>query len=433
MKYKQLRYLAKQSLSATSKANKIMITMLAVSMIIIIPIVLLCVGVNVSISNQLNKSPYELSATAQFFDYRTVTVDQQDPILGVRPNLSGSKHISKLDQIKDKIVYERFNTFQLDTTIFVGSEEYKRVGQNMRYNILDNDKNTYNFPKSLASYGNIFLSGTDFDGNGKKQVVLAEDFVEKMGLSGDIVGKEISIFMDNGYTSGYLCKNYKVAGIVKKAVRDIYHSNYVTGSFMDADMFFCSSNVYDDKGNGVLKPYMDGVSYNLNYANKDNIDSLNEEYMMLGIGVEPQNSTCFGQTDIFLEGDSYQELVHTIGYLGSVGIPTFNSIGYDNYKKLYDISWVVTFVLGVAGAVLLVVVILDYYINIKHNVAKRKHFLTMMRAVGAKDSDIPKVYMIESNILCSKATAIFASVGLADDDIIIAYFLDSCCQRIRSG
>lgn len=408
MKFKQLRYLAKKSLESTAKTNKTMVIMLSLSMIIIIPVIMLCFGVNVSISQQLNSKPYELSAMVQLFDYRVNTVDTPDDS-DYRPTKSGSKHIAQFDKIENKIVYERYHILEsVTTSIVVDGQEAKTIQAGFDYNVLDNDKNTYQFPKVYARYGSIFSHGGQFLDNGKKQVIVAESFLEKYGLAASqVIDKNITIFNDNSYgITGYLCKNYKVVGIVKKELRDIM----LYDSYMQADLFFCSSNMYDEQGNAMLKPYMDGKTYKVHYPNMDKVDTLNEEYMM-PIGVDPVSKDCFGETNIFLEANSYQELTNTINYLGSIGLPYSASTAYINFKKLYDVSWMITFVLGVSGAVLLIVVILNYFINIKHNVNKRKHFLTMMRAVGAKDSEIPKLYMIESNILCTRATLIFAPVA----------------------
>lgn len=411
MKIKETSYLANLSIKASKKANTVLVLLLAVSMIIIIPVFVLWISVNVSIGNKLNSVPYMLYSEVCMKDYRIETTSDEN-------YLSGSQNISYFDDIDSKIVYENYyltTTFlTTDISLTIGNDRYDlQNDKNRFFNIIDMEKSSYFFPKNLKSYDSIFVENCDksFSDNGKKQVVVSETFLEDLGLSAeDVYEKNMSIYMQNNYRDGYLCYEYLIAGVIEKDVCKIFEN---TESYMDAALYFCSTNVYNEAGEGMLKPVMTGQDFDYDYKNIADKNTLNKEYMMLGIAGNVFTQDSFSNTKVFIEASDYADLAKTNSYLIKKSIQPSNSEMYDNYKKLYDISNIVTFVFATAGFALLIITILYYYLNIKHNVSKRQNFLTILRAIGAHDGDIPKIYMMQSNILLGKATAIFLTFGLA--------------------
>lgn len=411
MKIKETSYLANLSIKASKKTNTVLVLLLAVSMIIIIPVFVLWISVNVSIGNKLNSVPYMLYSQVCMKDYRIETTSDEK-------YLSGSQNIAYFDDINSKIVYENYyltTTFlTTDISLSIGDDRYVlKNDQNRFFNIIDLEKSSYFFPKNLKSYDSVFVKNCDksFSDYGKKQVVVSETLLEDLGLSAeDAYEKNMSIYMQNDYRDGYLCYEYQIAGVIKKDVSKIFEN---TESYMDAVLYFCSPNVYNEAGEGMLKPVMTGNEFDYAYKNIADKNTLNKEYMMLGISGNVFTQDSFSNTKVFIEASDYADLAKINSYLIKKSIEPSNSEMYDNYKKLYDISNIVTFIFATAGIVLILITILYYYLNIKHNVSKRQNFLTIMRAIGAHDSDIPKIYMMQSNILLGKATAIFLIFGFA--------------------
>lgn len=428
MKAKQLAYLAKLNLKQRKKSSRIMIMMLAVSMIIIIPVFALWMSVSVSIYNQINSMPYTLYSQVLMTDYRIDVYDNEEFV-------SGKNNISKFDSIDDKIVFESFafSHFSklMQTTITLNGKDYILDDDNRFYNVIDTDKSKYFFPKNLSSYGSIFVDDCDqsFTDNGKKQVVISQLLLDYMGIDAKSAYKQnISIYSSSMNHNGYLCYEYEIVGVIKREITQLFQSDNTIfftetfgsgSSYMSAMLFFCSDNVYKD-GKAMLKPIMSGVKKIYVYPNINDKETLNKEFMMIGIGCpKVVSEKCFSATSVYLEANDYADLTKLNSHIKSaIGSAPLESLVYQNYKKLYNISNVIIFVLAIIGIILLIVALLNFYLNIKHNIIESKNFLAMLRAIGAHDKDIPQIFMMQSNILCGKASLIFAVFGFALCSII---------------
>lgn len=408
MKIKEAFYLAKLDLSTSKKTNSIIVFMLSVSMIIIIPVFVLWISVNVSLSKEINSRPYMLYAQSEMKDYRVETTNEEGKI-------SGFENIDKFDNIDSAIVYERYDLpcspKYYEVTMSVNGKTYDLSESDFYYNIIDLDKSKYYFPHNLDSMNSIYVDNCDasFKGTGQKQVVVSQTVLDELCLTPtDVYGKTMSIYSASSRIGieGYLCYEYKIVGIIKREISEMYDD----GSYMDSGFFFCSSNVYKD-GIAVLKPTMTGNGYEFEYRNTDNKEALNKDYMMLGIGSNIYAQDSYSSTCVYIEAGDYTALTSLISSLNRKGIDTENSAIYDNYKKLYDIANILTFILGTVGVVSFAITLLYYYLNLKFSIYKRRHSLTIIRALGGQDSDIPKIHILQSNILCAISSLIFAVVG----------------------
>lgn len=447
MRIKDYMELAKRSLNIRKKSNRSTVIGLSLGFALLVPVIASLFGVNVSLYNQLNKTPYLLYYETSVSDYRIETADysQNNSI-----NISGSKHIDYLnnnDNVEHAIFYEQyplssmpeFNIKPMDISVDGGVFKSINYRKDSYYSIIDINKSDGFFPRNLSEYydGGLFLDGFDrgFDGDGKQQIVLSENFIiDNNLLPQDVYLKPFTVKVDgklniteDGLTEaqGFLCYNYTVVGIIKSSIADMYESN----NFMGSQMFFTSASVYDSNGSAVLKPYYyryGNKEYEryLVFDNFDNREILNTEYMMLGWNIpglfnKSHNLSTFGSTCIFGECDGYARLNKEIkglnAYFGKAigvvndyveGSPIFN-----RYQLVFNVTNIVTLVLLITSLVLGLSALLNMFCSISHNVRERKQYLTMMRAIGAKDSDIPKLYMTESAILCSKAGIAISVVG----------------------
>lgn len=447
MRIKEYIELAKRSLKLRKKSNRATIIALSLGFALTVPVIVALFGVNVSLNAQLNETPYLLYYDTCIADYRMDTEDyiRED---GGAWQISGSKHI---DYITDKknaermIIYEQyFITENASTSIKVGSGEYSPILTEGKpsYSIIDIDKSDCIFPKNLTDNyaGGIFLKGYDkgFTDSGKKQVVLSERFLLSNGLNpDDVYLNNISIKANDElrlsdikdeYESveGYLCNEYTVVGIIKSEIAGLYNQYY--NNLMCSDLFFTDVNVYDADGNAVLKPYYCryGEKYYEKYLVYDNFadkDRLNDEYMMIGLTgtdfIRGNYIDTYGNTCVYGESDGYSRLVRDINGLNGRFTAALGenhdfvrvSEVFDKYNLIYNIANIVSLILLVVGLVLGISALINMYCSISHSVTERRYYLTMMRAIGAKDKVVPRLYMTESVITSAKACAFIAIVG----------------------
>lgn len=447
MRIKDYMELAKRSLKIRKKTNRSTVIGLSLGFALLIPVIASLFGVNVSLNNQLNKTPYLLYYETSMSDYRIDTTDYAE---NNSINISGSKHIDYLknkDNVEHAIFYEQYplssmpdyNIKPMDISVDSGAFNPINYRDESYYSIIDVGKSDSLFPRNLTEYvdGGIFLKGYDrgFDGDGKQQIVLSENFIiDNNLLPQDIYLKPLTVKVDgklniteDGLTEaqGFLCYNYTVVGIIKSNIADMYDSK----NFMGSQMFFTSASVYDADGKAVLKPYYFRYGKKeyeryLVFDNFDNRETLNKEYMMLGWNMpgwfnKTHNLSTFGSTGIFGECDGYAQLNKEINGLnayfakavGAVNDYVEGSPIYIKYQLVFNITNIVTLVLLIASLVLGMSALLNMFCSISHNVRERKQYLTMMRAIGAKDNAIPRLYMTESAILCSKAAVTITVVG----------------------
>lgn len=351
MRTKECIELAKRSLKIHKKSNRSTIIALALGFALLIPVMSAMFGVNVSISGQLNKTPYLLYFETKFADYRIETDDYNGMVNSSgHINISGSKNINYVTDNKNierAIIYEQFgmNNFLSNKTmdLSVDGSDFKPIAytEKSNYSIIDAEKSDGFFPENLVKHypKGIFLDGcdADFSGDGKGQVVLSERFINTNGISAESVYlKNITIKNndnlnivegdENPVIDGYLCQNYKVVGIIKDDVTALYNEN----SFMSSDLFFSSASVYDENGNTVLKPYYfiyghyaSGYKkYYLKYDNWENKEILNEEYMFIGwypvsMAFNSHNNETFSTSCVYAESSNYARLNNDIKRLNN--------------------------------------------------------------------------------------------------------------------
>lgn len=444
MKYKEYNRLAKLSLQTHKKSTSATVSGLSVGFIILLPILVILFGLNISVNKQLNAFPYLLYTEIDMSDYRIETDNIETP---TSRTLSGSKNIDffiDTEFATDIIVYEphRIDSsfeYQIEDKLYnsLKSEQFFNT-----FNIIDLDKSNTFFPRNLIENfpEGIFIKGYDqgFTGDGKQQVILSEKMLVRNGLSPDDIylkpftikatsnfefGKDISEKL-----TGYLCKNYTVVGIIKNEVTDhFYWMSTSFTPFMYSEMYFTSVNVYENK-QGVLKPYLKyDAESDCNYINYDNLaqkEHLNEEYMMLGWGQGGKRNTNSANTifttNVHFESDSYKNLnkhnvmahkhiseIYADGPASTIAV----SQTFKNFSQLYKLSNVLSYVFGIVALIIVLCSLINLYITIKNSVEQHKFYLTMLRAIGAYDKAVVKLYLTQSFIISSRANIFVSTIG----------------------
>lgn len=471
MRTREYIELAIRSNKLNKKSNRKAIRGLIIGFTLFIPVLTLLFSVNGSITNHIDKNPYLLNYEAKFFNYRTPSKDfgeRKDKVYQI--HISGSQHIDYVtdnNNIERSIIYE---SYDLNDYFHYESEppmQYSIAGGNLNniafrqesyISIIDLDKSDSIFPRNYTNYfpGGIFLKGYDkgFTGKGKQEVIVSENFLIDNGLKpDDIYLKTLSVkshnkmYLEDKYDTveGYICQNYCVVGIVKAAVAEITQAY----GLMRSQMFFTSVNVYDEDNKPVLKPrYIDDkITHKryLFYDNWDNREELNKEYMMLGwrfTNFRVSNGGSILNTCVYAEADSYSQLKAQRNKLDarfaeSLGFKykyiTVSEV-FESYSQLYGITNIITFILLFVCIAIGFSSLLDLFSSIHHNISRRREYLTMMRALGAKDRDIPRLYITESAVTCAKAVSIIGIFGFllsAGMKIIYELYLHNHLYKYR--
>lgn len=444
MKTREYIELAIRSNKLNKKSNRKAIRGLIIGFTLLIPVLTLLFSVNGSITNHIDKNPYLLNYEAKFFNYRTPSEDFGEKKGNLyKIFIAGSQHIDYVadnNNIERSIIYE---SYDLNDYFYYENEppmQYSIAGGNLNniafrqesyISIIDLDKSDSIFPRNYTNYfpDGIFLKeyNKGFSGNGKQEVVVSENFLIDNGLKPDeIYLKTLSVkshnkmYLDDGYNTveGYICQNYRVVGIVKAAVAEITQPY----GLMRSQMFFTSANVYDENNKPVLKPYCINDKNYLFFSNWDKREELNKEYMMLGwrfTGFRVSNGGSILNTCVYAEADSYAQLKAQRNKLDarfaeSLGFKykyiTVSEV-FESYSQLYGITNIITYILLFVCIAIGFSSLLDLFSSIHHNISRRREYLTMMRALGAKDRDIPRLYMTESIVTCAKAVSIIGIFG----------------------
>ncbi len=452
MKSKDIKYLAKSKFCENKKANKNAIAGLSVGLVLLLPILLVLFGVNISIQNKINNSPSSLFGETSFSDYREVIRDNEGNNKSnelenqVINNIFKNENLSSILYMSEQLPFCYSDNIAI---IQVGEDSpinipISDIEENSNYySIIDVDKSDNYFPASIKN--DLFIKGFDkgFTNKGKKQVVITESYLNKLNLTAkDVYGKTLSLFVQKethniyGYDSynlsGYICKNYEVVGIIKNEISEMFSvkNTWVDNNFMGADLFFTSENVYLD-GKGVLKPtYKKEISENNTktkyfYENLSDKDIFNEEFMMLGLGNyidsdNNYNNTLFG-TRIYFEAKEFNQLRKEYKFVYNniaLLIPdnttprvVMTSI-YETYLNLNSFSMIVSLVLFVIGSIVFLCALINLFCNIKHNVNRNKQYLATMLSMGATNNCILRLYYSIITRIINKASVFIIIFGV---------------------
>lgn len=455
MKFKEYWALAKLSLKNNKKTSRSTILGQVFGFLFLIPIMLLLLGLNKGISDELAKHPGYNYYIMSMADYR---IDTEDNYLS--NNISGSEHITefvKEPYSASKVVYESYSIHK-DCTLKIKSDKasssYEYTGkydssETIPFNVWDSKMSKSLFPASIDEK-NAFLSGGVFEGDGKGQVIVSEYYLDMIGIdSSDVLGKYLTMCYDEypyyiydnhevGEDEEYtVFRDFKIVGVIKNSLTKEYYNEYNTSDqhYMGAMMYFCDSSVYDAQGRGMLKGKLtsDGKTVVENFADRDAL--LGEGYMMLLNAISGLSDSTMAATFVYGECQSMEDLNKAVVYINDIT----NSINpraiylmhrsstYSSYWPMYQSGHLVSVAFLSVSVVILVCTLINFYCSVTHDIGKRRHYLTLMRAVGAKNKVIPRLYMAESLVITSKSGIAIAVVGSVIG-IVIKYIFDQLAQ-----
>ena len=454
MKIKDYWRLAKISINARLKATRSTIRGISFSLIIIVPLVFAMLGISQSITGELNKNPGQLYANFQSAEagsnieefalgseenYRNPQMDNMEvfgdhsPVLDTIDALHYSRRIKNYNyDVSNRRLFERLeigeNKYDIAT-----DEEVNESGNGYSTStlaVIKNETETAN-----AKMKKYLLDGFDkgFYDNGARQIILSERYVRFAGLKPkDVYGKKVSMyFRDSGkiivntgtgdseypLLSHYLFRDFEVVGIIKDNKfdkKDIRNANFVV----------LGTSYYNSQGKAVLAPGMDVDPINLirnhyvgNYIEKNEKAT---EYIFPGCEIYSDRYFIFKQNDrgfktvednIYLvENNDYKRLEKILKKVA----PSYNTIftrndefdeGYyvtimasttfSTYQLISKIFGYMSLFGGIVAGVILFAALINLFNTVKHSVDSRRHYLGVMKAIGAKNVTIPMLYFFE--------------------------------------
>ena len=278
--------------------------------------------------------------------------------------------------------------------------------------------------------------------------------------SNDSYGEIESNYRTNTKTS-YFCYRFEVVGIVRKEVTDYAKKAFKEYNYsehiMSNMMFFAQTSAVMPAGDALEPIITEYTSTNDDYISKRLLatysfgeaafQTLNEEYMCFGANnfnsFKRYGSDFYPQQTLFLDASNFAQLDSMVGSISSqlseffsfdYSDPTFylSSNLYSQLSLVYKIFTYLIMFLAIMGGIIFFAAMVNLFNSIVHIVDTGKKYLAVMRAVGAKNGVIPKLYLAESLTLfrrCLVWVVIFA--GLICTGIKLA--LDSAFEYVNSN
>lgn len=332
-----------------------------------------------------------------------------------------------------------------------------------RLNIVDSKESDMQFFKTSA--GNYLLEGYNqgFSENSKGEIYISELLLEYLGLEKDDVYNHTLTIKYNEITRAYdqvvldndnnpdnyfnmqdnpisvatrtLFKNYMVVGIINKN-----YAGYGNGSLFNAGFIATTDSLYYD-GTQSIEPQIKYVEYEDNrkcvvatytHTNEE-IEKYSQEYITIGaknytnvqlIEKSQYNSNTQESTNkkyaikaknIVLFGKNYDDLDNMIVDIanqcsdayGESPVDGFSSAfassAYNEFKLINQIFTYVSILFLSVGGIIFFSAMINLFNTIQHSVNSRKNYLGVMRAIGARSSAIPKLYIYEVLVIFAKA------------------------------
>lgn len=459
MKIKDYWRLAKISLKARKKSTRSTVAGIAFSLIIITPLLFAMVGLNMTISGQLNEAPEQLVAT--FLSAGKGEIIEEKGYDGWR----FSNKINYSLPVSDHNEYfEKADLATLNYTIGTKEmETYSEEGMEIKYKeriVIENDETKYNmkFEKQTDKWGNPGVKMTmmavvkndensllpkfmsqvkvdncfeGFKGDGKRQVIVSKNYLDMAGLTPqDVFRKRISVFFEDKYyyrkvemgtenvqmdaINHFLFQEFEVVGVIDG-------SKYTDNDIRRADMIFTKASYYDDTGKAMQESQykLENGGYYIYQGDYKAKDEKAKDYVFPGAiyynprcVIEKYNengNNSYGniENNVYLyQAKSYDDLNKQVGRIYNAEYSkAFDSkdsfVGFittpfvSQFQFVYKVFTIASVIGSIFGGVILFAALVNLFNSVKHSVDSRMNYLGVMKAIGAKDSTIPKLYFFE--------------------------------------
>lgn len=329
--------------------------------------------------------------------------------------------------------------------------------------------------------GSGLATGFDkgFSNGGAGQVVLADWFVELIGKQpADVYGKKFSLqyvtYKESNHNCFHwyaeksgrevLCKEYEVVGVTTKEFDEIHKGglrNYGLTDMYSSGMYFTENSLYNadgDKNQHIFKPHVStnngydrgGMDYTQSWtAEEKELYSycLNINYAGLIVNMQDATSSNYAAVDqkeyasiksIVILPASYQDLTRDVKSFfkldrnGTVVkadryiMAEYTSDTYSNFYGMSNMFTYISLVMLALGGIIFFAAMVNLFNSLVHSVDSRKHYLGVLRAIGARNKVIPRMYITETFTILNRAVifvAIFSTIISVGFKILIDYLM----------
>lgn len=248
-----------------------------------------------------------------------------------------------------------------------------------------------------------------------------------VAFNDDMIGKEVALF-----------NNFKIKGVFNSKV-------YKALSRRDGDapIFILDNKALYDDGiyNSIDLEYKSNNRIIFNY--KDDLESINNQVLannrlFIPFGFQVQfNKHIYMQIlqlDSFSSAkalapviDSYYNKSYetTNGVIFDTKALTYQNQTFQDIMSFYPFISSISMALLVLGSVILLTAIINLYNTASYSISKRRKFLSMMNAIGMRQSDIQKMYLYEHLIILLKALIYIAIISFVASLTVTLIFNNS--------
>ena len=293
----------------------------------------------------------------------------------------------------------------------------------------------------------LFIAGEGFTGDGKGQVILSEIFLKQFKIeASDIINENIeikllanpdySLFLDNdniadndfvegSFNDIYdtlvtILKDYQVVGIINEKLYNLQSRSY------DSHIWFHENSL--DSG-GDYSPIIT--------KQRREFETWHEDFNIITYpkGIEPTKDAIIQNGNVFLPfgiGASYGDgsgnpypfstlntIVQCKDYYSALAVEQHLNTFYNNvygdryfsitnetysiFSMIYQTGLYLIVILFLFGGTIFFTTLLNLYNSINYSVQSRKNYIGVMRAIGANQSMIPKLYFVEVMLIFMRA------------------------------
>ena len=293
-----------------------------------------------------------------------------------------------------------------------------------------------------------FIAGSGFTGDGKKQVILSEAFIKRYDINiDDILNKKVDLQMpasldntilldddnipDNQYNQEIyneyigktitIFKDFTVVGIIdedlfKLQSRDNdshiwFHKNSLYGE----ETFFPTITNYRMEYEQWYEEYHLATYENEILATMQAANDYGAVFIPFGLGGIFLRDSYWNQyyqpvLQTLIQCEDYYSAMTVERSLNAVHETVFGERGYlitnntfSLFSQIYTTGLYLIVILLCFGGTIFFATLLNLYNSINYSVQSRKNYIGVMRAIGAKESLIPKLYFIEIMLIFMRA------------------------------
>lgn len=476
MKLKDHVRLSKISLKAKKKTTKATVRGISFGLILLLPLLFLVSAFYIDLNQEVNKESGIRVFDIPVIETKTEDTYLDSILASDIKKLNDLEGVSNIIEYSQYYLYaysnEKSEDFITHLSIRVGEdviplnkhlvEEKEEKSPFIGLSVL-NDENAQDvFLKSdydVLNGNSPLVSGSTFSSNSKQEIMLSSNLVNMYNLSEEIVGKTISlsqilvktdsITINKTDVSGNefdnyvgldvnIFKDFKVVGIFNSeiyqtSIRHKTHSfNYSNNDFYGTDFWITNKSINNTYLPELVKIQNEDYDTTAFYYESNpvslakNAIDLGYAFLPFGFGVNLKMYDGIKTAYCLVEFDSYASANKAVSIINSLitdsALLSSESISvnenymvetFASYRLFYNIFTYVCIALAIFGGIIFFATLLNLYNTIHYAVQSKKNYIGMLRAIGMKNKEVLRLYLMEILVIFNRSyiwTAIFGGL-----------------------